>query len=178
MPAFVRYYWKHLPPAGSAFGPPTGFFFVGESRSLPNQRPNGLSSFLTVKTFSMPPGRLLATPTPIRSRSYWHRNICASKGWSVAGIHFYTGIPSAADKPFWNHFWMAKMAVMGIRGIRTFSRPLRYRNQTVSLPDGTLAVTLVGQEKGINGTGWIRIDRVSYDACIDPNDYRPKKSSP
>jgi hypothetical protein len=152
-------------------------------------------------------------------------------------------VPSAADKPFWNHFWTAKMAVMGTRGVHTFSRPLRYRNQTISLSDGTLAVTLVGQEKGvdvrmaldivrfalegiyevalifsqdqdlseavddvkkismlqnrwikpacafptsptvhktrgINGTDWIRIDRVTYDACIDPNDYRPKKTTP
>ena len=168
--------------------------------------------------------------------------ICASKGWTVAGIHFYTGVPSLGDKADWNHFWTAKMAVMGTRGIQTFSRALRYRNQTVTLPDGSLAVTLVGQEKGvdvrialdivrlaldgkydvalifsqdqdlseavedvkkisilqnrwikpacafptsptvqktrgINGTDWIRIDRATYDACIDPNDYRPKKAN-
>jgi len=132
---------------------------------------------------------------------------------------------------------------MGTRGIHTFCRPLRYRNQTISLSDGTLAVTLVGQEKGvdvrialdivrlalddkydvalifsqdqdlseaiqdvkkisilqnrwikaacaflisptvqktrgINGTDWIRVDRATYDACIDPKDYRPKKATP
>jgi uncharacterized LabA/DUF88 family protein len=76
--------------------------------------------------------------------------ICADKGWTVSGIHFYTGVPSAADKPEWNYFWTAKMAVMGTRGIKTFSRALRYRNQTVALRDGTLASTLVGQEKGID----------------------------
>jgi len=133
------------------------------------------------------------------------------------------------------------MAVMGTRGIRTFSRPLRYRNQTIPLPDGTTTVAPVGQEKGIdvrialdvvrlaldnaydvalifsqdqdlseavedvkkiarledrwirvacafpvsptvskargiNGTDWIRIDRATYDACLDRNDYRPKTS--
>ena len=26
--------------------------------------------------------------------------------------------------------------------------------------------------RGINGTDWIKIDRKTYDACIDPNDYR------
>ncbi len=26
--------------------------------------------------------------------------------------------------------------------------------------------------RGINGTDWIRIDRATYDACLDPNDYR------
>jgi len=166
--------------------------------------------------------------------------ICASKGWTLAGVQFYTGVPSPGDKPDWNYFWTAKMAVMGTRGVQTFSRSLRYRNQTVTLPDGTSAVTLVGQEKGvdvrialdivrfaldgkydvalifsqdqdlseavedvkkisvlqnrwiklacafpvsptvqktrgINGTDWIRIDRATYDACIDPKDYRPKK---
>lgn len=30
--------------------------------------------------------------------------------------------------------------------------------------------------RGINGTDWIRIDRRFYDACLDPNDYRRKKS--
>ena len=168
--------------------------------------------------------------------------ICASKGWTVASIYFYTGVPSPGDKPDWNYFWTAKMAVMGTRGIQTFSRSLRYRNQTVTLHDGSLAVTLVGQEKGvdvrialdivrfaldgkydvalifsqdqdlseavedvkkisilqnrwikpscafpasptvqkargINGTEWIRIDRATYDACIDPKDYRPKRAN-
>ena len=170
-------------------------------------------------------------------------SICAAKGWTVDGLYFYTGVPSATDKPDWNYFWTAKMAVMGTRGIQTFSRSLRYRNQTVALRDGTLAVILVGQEKGvdvrialdivrfaldgkydialifsqdqdlseavqdvkkisilqnrwiklacafpisptvpktrgINGTDWIQIDRAMYDACIDPNDYRPKKVTP
>jgi hypothetical protein len=75
-----------------------------------------------------------------------------------AGIYFYTGVPSVADKPFWNHFWTAKMAVIGTREIHTFSRALRYRNQTTSLPDGTLAVTLVGQEKGVD----VRMPLTSY----------------
>ena len=165
--------------------------------------------------------------------------ICSGNNWQIVRICFYTGIPSVMDKPFWNHFWTAKMAIMGTRGIQTFSRPLRYRNQTVILPDGTVTVVPVGQEKGvdvrialdivrfaldglydvalifsqdqdlseavedvkrisllqdrwiqvasafpvspivskprgINGTDWIKIERATYDACIDPNDYRPK----
>ena len=54
------------------------------------------------------------------------------------------------DNPFWNHFWNAKLAVMGTRGITTFSRPLRYRHQTIQLADGSTTTTLVGQEKGID----------------------------
>lgn len=167
--------------------------------------------------------------------------IAAPRGWTLTKIFFYTGIPDPDDDPFWNHFWTAKLAVMGTRGVETFSRTLRYRNQSVQLPDGTTSTVLVGQEKGIdvrialdvvrlarenrydvalifsqdqdlsevadevraisiqqarwikvacafpvsptaenrrgiNGTEWIRIDRVTYDACLDLNDYRPKRS--
>ncbi len=30
-------------------------------------------------------------------------------------------------------------------------------------------------QRGINGTDWIHIDRATYDSCLDPNDYRMKK---
>jgi hypothetical protein len=123
-----------------------------------------------------------------------------------------------------------------------FSRPLRYRNETIQLPDGTTHTFLVGQEKGvdirialdivrairlnecdvalvfsqdqdlsevadeirtiakehgrwvkiasafpfsptthnkrgINSTDWIRIDKATYDVCLDPHDYRLKKGT-
>lgn len=167
--------------------------------------------------------------------------IAASRGWTLTQTFFYTGIPDPTDNPFWNHFWTAKLAVMGTRGIQTFSRSLRYRNQTIRLPDNSVTTILVGQEKGIdirialdvvrlarenrydaalifsqdqdlsevadevraisiqqarwikvacafpssptaenrrgiNNTDWIKIDRTTYDACLDPNDYRLKKS--
>jgi uncharacterized LabA/DUF88 family protein len=76
--------------------------------------------------------------------------ICTSKGWSLTDIYLYTGVPATSDKPFWNHFWTMKLSTMGRQGVHTFSRPLRYRNQTITLSNGTLAVTLVGQEKGID----------------------------
>jgi uncharacterized LabA/DUF88 family protein len=165
--------------------------------------------------------------------------ICTRNKWDLAGTYFYTGFPDAADNPFWNHFWSAKLAVMGKRGIETFARRLKYRNQTVTLPGGGTATVLVGQEKGvdvrlaldvvrmarakeydvavifsqdqdlsevadevraiardqnrwiklacafpsspaysntrgIDKTDWIRIDRATYNACLDPRDYRPK----
>jgi uncharacterized LabA/DUF88 family protein len=168
--------------------------------------------------------------------------ICQTRAWQLDGIHFYTGIPDATDNAFWNHFWTVKLAVMGKQGIKVFSRPLRYRNETIKLPDGTTHTFLVGQEKGVdirialdivravrlnecdvalvfsqdqdlsevadevrtiakehgrwvkiasafpfsptthnkrgvNSTDWIRIDRATYDACLDPHDYRPKKLS-
>ena len=32
-------------------------------------------------------------------------------------------------------------------------------------------------KRGINGTDWIKIDRSTYDACLDSRDYRPKTKS-
>jgi uncharacterized LabA/DUF88 family protein len=171
------------------------------------------------------------------------RVVCGQQGWRLEQTHFYTGIPDAADDSFWNHFWTAKLAAMGRLGVRVFSRPLRYRNQTVRLPGGGSHTFLVGQEKGIdirialdivrsvrqnlcdvalvfsqdedlsevadevralvreqdrwvkiatafpdsptrryrrgvNKTDWIRIDRATYDACLDPSDHRPRRSTP
>jgi uncharacterized LabA/DUF88 family protein len=165
--------------------------------------------------------------------------VCQQQNWNLAQVRFYTGIPDASDDPFWNHFWAAKLAQMGRQKVHVFSRPLRYRNQTVRLPSGQTHTFLVGQEKGvdvrlaldivscayqdsydvalvfsqdqdlsevadelrlisqrqnrwikmasafpfspaslnrrgINTSDWIRIDRATYDACLDNRDYRPK----
>jgi len=76
--------------------------------------------------------------------------VTQSQNWILDKIYFYTGLPDIRDNNFWNQFWTAKLGVMGSRGIITFSRHLKYRNQTVHLPDGTEASVLVGQEKGID----------------------------
>jgi uncharacterized LabA/DUF88 family protein len=169
--------------------------------------------------------------------------ICAQQSWQLDEARFYTGIPDASDNLFWNRFWTAKLAQMGRDKIIVFSRPLRYRNQTVKLAGGKTHTFLVGSEKGvdvriaidiiriahrrrldvalvlsqdqdlsevadeirligkeqsrwikiasafptspafkntrgIDRTDWIKIERTTYDACIDPRDYRPKKPSP
>ncbi len=166
--------------------------------------------------------------------------VCASKGWNLAEVRFYTGIPTIADKPFWNHFWQAKFAQMGRDGVTCFQRALRYRDQTIDLGGGATITRRVGSEKGIdvrialdvvslarmwkydvavifsqdqdlseaaeevrsitqiqsrwikvasafpvgptsrnkrgiNKTDWVTIDQATYDAAIDPRDYRPKK---
>ena len=163
--------------------------------------------------------------------------VCKQYLWDIEEIRFYTGVPDLQDDARWNNFWNRKLSSMGQKGITIFSRSLRYRNQTVRLPDGTAYTFLVGQEKGIdvriaidvirfaherkydvalifsqdqdltevvdevrriaveqnrwikvasafpvsptlrnsrgiNKTDWIKIDRKTYDSCIDPNDYR------
>jgi uncharacterized LabA/DUF88 family protein len=93
--------------------------------------------------------------------------LCQRQGWSLTGTHFYTGIPSAQDHPGWHRFWSAKLAVMGTRGVVTFSRQLRYRNQTVALPGGGTTTVLVGQEKGVDVRLALDIVRLAREAVYD-----------
>ncbi len=76
--------------------------------------------------------------------------ICKAQGFNLSAIHFYTGIPSQADDPFWNSFWAAKLLAMSRAGIKTFSRSLRYRKKKVKIRDGIERSTVVGEEKGID----------------------------
>lgn len=78
------------------------------------------------------------------------QTVCNMNGWRLSDVRFYTGIPGPLDNPRWHRFWCAKLAVMGTRGIHTFTRHLKYRNQTVALPGGGSTTVLVGQEKGID----------------------------
>lgn len=168
--------------------------------------------------------------------------VCADCKWHLEQVRFYTGVPDANDNPFWHHFWAARLAQMGRQGVWTYSRSLRYQNQTVTLDDGRQVSFLRGHEKGIdvrialdivqlvledscdvvllfsqdqdlsevaeelrviarrerrwikiasafpvsptyrnrrgvNKTDWIRVDRATYDRCLDPRDYRPKRKA-
>lgn len=98
------------------------------------------------------------------------QKIVELKGWSLVKTHFYTGIPDPVDNAFWHHFWAAKLAVMGTRGVHSFSRPLRYRNQTVVLPNGETTTILVGQEKGVDVRIALDVVRLAredqYDVAI------------
>ena len=93
--------------------------------------------------------------------------VCRRQGWTLAEARFYTGFPDRFDDPVWNHFWTAKLGQMGRKGVVTFSRPLRYRNQTVRLPDGTEHTFLVGQEKGVDVRLALDIVRLARRAAYD-----------
>lgn len=169
------------------------------------------------------------------------RKICEPMGWALNQVRFYTGVPDHNDDPYWHSFWSHKLAMLGRQGVVSYSRPLRYRNRRVKLPDGTEHAFLAGEEKGIDvrialdvirmahrkeydvalifsqdqdlsevadeirtiareqdrwikvacafpfspttrnrrgieKTDWIRVDRATYDACLDRRDYRLKFS--
>lgn len=95
------------------------------------------------------------------------RAICQRKSWDLGKVRFYTGVPDRVDNEFWSHFWSFKLAAMGRQGIHTFSRPLRYRNQTVVLADGSVQTVLVGQEKGIDVRIALDIVRLARERAYD-----------
>lgn len=95
------------------------------------------------------------------------QKICDDHGWNLTQVRFYTGIPDAADKPLWNHFWTAKGAQMGREGVHVFMRSLRYRNKQVRLPDGTLHTFLDGDEKGIDVRLAVDVIRLTLKRQLD-----------
>lgn len=164
--------------------------------------------------------------------------VCASHGWQLDRVCFYTGVPDPADDPRWNTFWNNKLATLNRSpNVRVYRRELVYRPNTVEVPGYGSHTFYSGQEKGIDvrlaldvldaahrrafdvalifsqdqdlnelveiiqqvvalqnrwikiasafpytpaalnkrgidKTEWCRIDKATYDACIDPHDYR------
>jgi uncharacterized LabA/DUF88 family protein len=78
------------------------------------------------------------------------QTICKAQAWQLIGVRFYTGIPDPGVDPDRHFFWARKLQVMGTRGIHTFTRPLRYQNKAIFLPNGTMASAQVGREKGVD----------------------------
>lgn len=168
----------------------------------------------------------------ILALAHW---VCSAHEWQFQEARFYTGLPDSSDPR--HAFWAAKKSAMGKQGIHVCTRPLRYRNKTIKLPDGTEHSAQVGEEKGIdvriaidmirlahhnlydvavlfsqdqdlaevakeirtiaheqdrwikiasafplssvsrnkrgiNNTDWIKMDRATYERCIDRTDYR------
>lgn len=96
--------------------------------------------------------------------------ICSEQGWKLEEVRFYTGIPEESANPFWYQFWSKKFLAMSRQGVQTFSRPLRYRNKRVKLPDGKEYTFLVGEEKGIDVRIALDIVRMAhlkhYDVAV------------
>jgi len=162
--------------------------------------------------------------------------VCKVNALVPVAIRFYTGVPDAQDNLKWSGFWANKLLGMSRDGVKVYSRPLKYRNKTVKLPDGKTHSFLSASEKGvdirialdvirsaikkeydvalifsqdqdfsevadevrlisaeqdrwvqvasaypaspafkngrgINKTNWIKIDRATYQACLDTYDY-------
>lgn len=93
--------------------------------------------------------------------------ICAARGWQLDQVRFYTGVPDSTDNAMWNGFWAAKLLAMSRQGVWTFSRSLRYRNQTVKLPDGTSHAFLATEEKGVDVRIAVDVIRLAHKRDYD-----------
>jgi uncharacterized LabA/DUF88 family protein len=93
--------------------------------------------------------------------------VCAANAWTLMQTRFYTGVPDQRDDPAWSYFWSHKLAMMGRQNVVTFSRPLRYRNRRVRLPDGAEHIYLSGEEKGIDVRIAIDLIRMAHHGDYD-----------
>jgi len=93
--------------------------------------------------------------------------ICSQQGWQLEETRFYTGVPDAADNARWNYFWTYKLRSMSRGGVVVYSRALRYRNQSLKLPDGSMHTMLVGEEKGIDIRIAIDVIRLAHQNAYD-----------
>jgi uncharacterized LabA/DUF88 family protein len=93
--------------------------------------------------------------------------VCHCQGWQLDKVRFYTGIPDPADNQFWHYFWLHKLAMLGRQGVVVYSRPLRYRNRIVRLPDGSEHAYLAGEEKGIDVRVALDVVRLAHHQQYD-----------
>ena len=76
-------------------------------------------------------------------------DICATRGWTLAGVRFCTGVPSVEESSMWHGYWSRRLTAMSRVGIAVTSRPLRYRTRDIRREDGTVDTVSLAQEKGI-----------------------------
>ena len=51
------------------------------------------------------------------------------------------------------------------------------QNRTLAIASAFPSSPTAANARGINTTHWIRIDRATYDSCLDTRDYRPVKKT-
>ena len=64
--------------------------------------------------------------------------VCADRGLVKHGVRFHTGIPSADRAPMWPNHWIRRLTAVRRSVVAATSRHLRYRVETVRLPDGSV----------------------------------------
>ena len=88
-------------------------------------------------------------------------------GWINRGVRFYTGVPSARTTPMWHGYWTRRLTAMRRAGIAVTTRPLRYRVESIRLPDGSVHELLVQREKGIDLRLGLDVVRMARNAEMD-----------
>ena len=76
--------------------------------------------------------------------------VCKLNGWIPNLVRFYTGVPNLERAPMWTRYWAKRLLYMKNAGISVTTRPLRYREETVTDAFGNTAVVFTPREKGID----------------------------
>jgi len=92
--------------------------------------------------------------------------VCSKQSWQLDSVHFYTGVPTQTDDPFWNKFWTNKLANLGRQKVVVYKRYLANREKVVETPDGEITVPYF-VEKGIDVRIAIDIIRLAIKGAYD-----------
>ena len=94
------------------------------------------------------------------------RLLCAKQNWQLESVRFYTGIPRPQDDPFWNTFWINKLANLGRQKVIVYKRYLAKREKEIETPSGIISVPYL-VEKGIDVRLSIDIIRMALKGMYD-----------
>jgi uncharacterized LabA/DUF88 family protein len=93
--------------------------------------------------------------------------ICDRKGWDLAKVYFYTGVPPANVSMYLNLFWSQKILNMKRQGVECHTRNLVYRRKEVTLDSGREETVAVAEEKGIDVQIAVDIVKHAYEGLYD-----------
>jgi len=79
-----------------------------------------------------------------------HNAVCAANGWTSNLVRFYTGVPEHVRDPMWAGYWSNRVLALKRAGVSVTTRKLRYREEGITLPDGTIETVVTPQEKGVD----------------------------
>ncbi len=79
-----------------------------------------------------------------------HHAVCAANGWRPTLTRFYTGVPSRTESPMWASYWSNRVLALKRAGVHVTTRPIRYRKQSITDPQGVEEIIVTPQEKGID----------------------------
>jgi uncharacterized LabA/DUF88 family protein len=92
--------------------------------------------------------------------------ICRKKNWQLESVRFYTGIPTPTDDPFWNTFWVNKLANLGRQKVIVYKRYLARRDKEIKTPSGVVTIPYL-IEKGIDVRISIDVIRMAIKKMYD-----------
>jgi uncharacterized LabA/DUF88 family protein len=92
--------------------------------------------------------------------------VCSKQNWQLDSVRFYTGIPTQTDDPFWNKFWINKLANLGRQKVVVYKRYLANREKIIETPDGDIVMPFF-VEKGIDVRIAIDIIRMAINGMYD-----------